>query len=270
MDKRRLPVRHDLAAEQLRGQFEVENYVSGKPMMVGVSLLNLTRNANPSTAMATQLLCGEGFTVYDEIPDMGLSWGQSERDGYVGYVASAGLVEPLEGAVQTVTALSALIYSKPDFKSLPVGSYSLGCQLVVEGEENGYARLGVGMFTPTVNLAPIEGDFVEVAERFVGTPYLWGGRSSFGLDCSALVQLSLQAVGVEAPRDFDMQAAEVGSNVEGPLKRGDLVFWDGHVGIMRDGVMLLHANEHHMAVVSEDLSDVIARTDGDISTTRRL
>lgn len=154
MDKRRIPVRHDLAAEHLRGQVEVEKFVSGKPMTVGVSLLNLTRNANPSTAMATQLLCGEGFTVYDEIADMGLSWGQSDRDGYVGYVMTAGLVEPLEGQARSITALSALVYSKPDFKSQPIGSYSLGSSLIVECEENGYAKLGEGMYTPVVNMAP--------------------------------------------------------------------------------------------------------------------
>lgn len=270
MDKRRVPVRHDLAAEHLRGQVEVENFVVGKPMAVGVSLLNLARNANPSTAMATQLLFGEGFTVYDEIPDMGLSWGQSDRDGYVGYVASAGLIDPLDGELQSVTTLSALVYSKPDFKSQPIGSYSLGCQLAVKGEENGYARLGVGMFTPMVNLAPVKGDFVDAAERFIGLPYLWGGRSSFGLDCSALVQLSLQAVGLEAPRDSDMQASEVGSLFEGPLERGDLVFWDGHVGIMQDGDKLLHANVHHMAVVSEPLTNVVVRAEGEIMATRRL
>lgn len=270
MDKRRIPVRHDLAAEHLRGQVDVENFVSGKPMTVGVSLLNLARNANPSTATATQLLFGEGFTLYDEIPDLGLSWGQSDRDGYVGYVASAGLVDPLDGKLKSVTALSALVYSKPDFKSQPIGSFPLGCRLAVEIEENGYAQLGAGMFTPTVNMVPVKGDFVDVAERFIGVPYLWGGRSSFGLDCSALVQLSLQAVGLEAPRDSDMQAAEVGSSVEGALERGDLVFWDGHVGIMQDIDTMLHANVHHMAVVSEPLSDVVARAEGEITAMRRL
>lgn len=227
MDKRRTPIRRDLAAEHLRGQVEAEKFVSGKPMTAGVSLLNLTRNANPSTAMATQLLCGEGFTVYDEIADMGLSWGQSDRDGYVGYVVSAGLVEPLEGDARSVTALSALVYGKSDFKSQPIGSYSLGSSLIVKSEENGYAKLGEGMFTPVVNMATEGGDFVDVAERFIGVPYLWGGRSSYGLDCSALVQLSLQAVGLEAPRDSDMQAAELGAQFDGPLERGDLVFGMG-------------------------------------------
>jgi hypothetical protein len=270
MDSRRIPVRHDLAAAHLRGQADVEKFVEGKPMVVGASLLNLVRNADPDTNLATQLLYGEGFTVYDEIADMGLAWGQSERDGYVGYVPSAGLIEPLEGRVEQVTALSALVFAEPDFKSQLLGSYSLGCRVVVEAVENGYARLGAGIYTPMVNLAPVTDDFVGIAEKFIGSPYLWGGRSYFGLDCSGLVQLALQAVGVDAPRDSDMQAAELGSPSDGPLQRGDLVFWDGHVGVMLDGENLLHANIDHMAVASEKLSDVVARADGEITETRRL
>jgi hypothetical protein len=270
MDTRRIPVRHDLAAEHLRGQVDVGKFVDGKPMAVGASMINLVRNADPDTNLATQLLYGERFTVYDEIADMGLAWGQSERDGYVGYVPSAGLIDPLEGRIEQVTALSALVFSEPDFKSQLLGSYSLGCRVAVEGEENGYARLGAGIYTPLENLAPINGDFVSVAEKFIGSPYLWGGRSYFGLDCSGLVQLALQAVEVDAPRDSDMQAAELGSPCDGPLKRGDLVFWDGHVGIMQDGKNLLHANVHHMAVVSEPLADATARAEGEITATRRL
>ncbi len=270
MDTRRIPVRHDLAAEHLRGQVNVEKFVEGTPMAVGASMINLVRNADPSTNLATQLLYGEGFIVYDEIPDMGMAWGQSERDGYVGYVPSAGLIAPLEGRVEQVTALSALVFSSPDFKSQLLGSYSLGCRVAVQSEENGYARLGENIYTPLINLAPVTGDFVSVAEKFIGSPYLWGGRSYFGLDCSGLVQLALQAVGVDAPRDTDMQAGELGSAVAGALLRGDLVFWDGHVGIMLDGENLLHANVHHMAVVSEPLVDVTARAAGEITATRRL
>jgi hypothetical protein len=270
MDTRRIPVRHDLAAEHLRGQVDVENFVEGKPMAVGASMINLVRNADPDTNLATQLLYGEGFTVYDEIADMGLAWGQSERDGYVGYVPSAGLIDPLEGRIEQVSALSALVFSEPDFKSQLLGSYSLGCRVAVEGEENGYARLGEGIYTPLVNLTPVTGDFVDVAEKFIGSPYLWGGRSYFGLDCSGLVQLALQAVGVDAPRDSDMQEAELGAASDGKLQRGDLVFWDGHVGIMQDGENLLHANVHHMAVTSEPLADAVARAEGEITGTRRL
>ena len=270
MDTRRIPVRHDLAAEHFRGKADVGKFVEGKPMAVGASMINLVRNADPDTNLATQLLYGEGFTVYDEIADMGLAWGQSERDGYVGYVPSAGLVDPLEGRIEQVSALSALVFSEPDFKSQLLGSYSLGCRVSIEGEENGYARLGEGIYTPLVNLAPVTGDFVSVAEKFIGSPYLWGGRSYFGLDCSGLVQLALQATGVDAPRDSDMQAAELGAVFDGPAKRGDLVFWDGHVGIMQDGENLLHANVHHMAVVSEPLADVTARAEGEITGTRRL
>lgn len=269
MDRRRTPIRHDIASEHLRGQVEGREFIEGMPMQVGVSLLNLAVNANPNTGMATQLLFGEGFTVYDQIPDLGLSWGQSDRDGYVGYVASEGLMPVVDGQTP-ITALSALVYSKPDLKSSPIGAYSMGCRVTVEAEENGYARLGEGMFMPLVYLAPVTGDFVGVAEKFIGVPYLWGGRSYFGLDCSGLVQISIQAVGMDAPRDSDMQAAELGEVVAVPSQRGDLVFWEGHVGIMQDGETILHANVHHMAVVSEPLADVVARADGSITMTRRL
>ena len=124
-------------------------------------------------------------------------------------------------------------------------------------------------------LQPVEtADFVDIAERFLGVPYLWGGRSSYGIDCSALVQIAMQTVGLQAPRDSDMQLAELGTPVKAPLQRGDLVFWKGHVGVMRDGETLLHANAHHMAVASEPLADaqarIAAKGDGDIIGIRRL
>ncbi len=270
MDRRRIPVRHDLAAEHLRGEVEVEKFVEGTPMQVGVSLLNLVTNADPNTSMATQLLFGEGFTVYDQIPEMGLSWGQSDRDGYVGYLATEGLTPPAREGLTQITVPSALVYGKPDMKTRPIGAYSLGSRVPIGGDENGFAQLGERMYTPLVYFKSVDTDFVAVAETFVGVPYLWGGRSSFGLDCSALVQLSLMAVGVDVPRDSDMQAAEVGEPSSDTLRRGDLVFWDGHIGIMQSSDQILHANAHHMAVTSELLVDVIARADGPVTAQRRL
>jgi cell wall-associated NlpC family hydrolase len=129
---------------------------------------------------------------------------------------------------------------------------------------------------PRAHLAPVAGDFVAQAERFLGAPYLWGGRSARGIDCSALVQLALLAAGREAPRDSDMQAALLGTELpaRAALRRGDLVFWKGHVGIMRDRDTLIHANAHHMAVAAEPFGPAAARIaaagGGPVTGRRRL
>ncbi len=270
-DRRRIPARKTVAAAHLKGQVEAERFAEGVPMEVGMSLLDLRVKPDPTTPLDTQLLAGEGFTVYDELPDMGLSWGQSERDGYVGYVFTQGLVEKSPEPPRMITALAAIVYMKPDAKSDLMGAYSFGCGVHVTGEAAGdFLQLNTGAYIPEPYLAPVGADdFVSVAERFIGVPYMWGGRSSYGLDCSALVQLSLMAVGTEAPRDSDMQMAELGGAVDGPLRRGDLVFWDGHVGIMRDAETILHANAHHMAVASEPLAEMEKRV-GERLAVRRL
>lgn len=272
IDKRLLPARKAVAALHLKSKVEADSFVEGIAMEIAVPLLNLTTTADPRARLATQLLCGEAFTVYDEISDMGLSWGQA-ADGYVGYVASEGLAARAKGAQARVTASAALVFAAPELKAQQLGAYTFGSQLRLE-DAGAYYRVGEGMFIPKSAVAPLETvDFVTVAERFIGAPYLWGGRSFYGLDCSALVQLSLQAVGRDVLRDSDMQLA-LGGAIDTPSKRGDLVFWAGHVGIMQDATTLLHANAHHMAVVSEPLADAVARIaaggGGDITTVRRI
>ncbi len=274
-DKRRFPARKSVAAAYLQGQVEAERFEQGRSMEVAMSLLDLRVSPDPTTPLDTQLLAGEGFTVYDEIPEMGLSWGQSERDGYVGYVFTEGLAEKSAAPKTAITALAAIVYVRPDLKSDLMGAYSLGCAVEVVADAGDYAQLHTDAFIPKPYLQPVETtDFVDIAERFLGVPYLWGGRSSYGIDCSALVQIAMQTVGLQAPRDSDMQLAELGAPVKAPLQRGDLVFWKGHVGVMRDGETLLHANAHHMAVASEPLADaqarIAAKGDGDIIGIRRL
>ncbi|WP_290751977.1 NlpC/P60 family protein [Amaricoccus sp.] len=223
-------------------------------------LLDLTLVPDPAAGLATQLLHGEPFTVYEERPD-GLAWGQSETDGYVGYVAAAGLGPATAAEGRRVTALASHRYAASSLKARTTASLPFHALVAAGAEADGFVALADGGFVPAPHLAAFRGDAAEAAAGFLGAPYLWGGRSAAGLDCSALVQLSLAAAGVAAPRDSDMQAALLGEALpaEAPSQRGDLVFWRGHVGILADPGTLLHANAHHMAVAREPLAAAAAR-----------
>lgn len=266
------PARPDLAASRLAGRVEAARFVEGARRRVTAGLLDLTAAPDPRAELATQLLHGEVFTVYEERPD-GLAWGQAEADGYVGYVAAAGL-GPDRAPGRRVTALCGHRYEAPSVKARVRGELPFLAELDVTGETRGFAPLRGGGFAPVQHLAPVAGDYVAQAARFLGAPYLWGGRSARGLDCSALVQLALAAVGVPAPRDSDMQAALLGAAAEGEPRRGDLAFWRGHVGIMADAGTLLHANAHHMAVALEPFAAAAARIEaaggGPVTARRRL
>jgi cell wall-associated NlpC family hydrolase len=237
-------------------------------------VLDLTLSPEPGATLDTQLLPGESFIVYETRPD-GLAWGQSATDGYVGYVPAAGLgVTQAPG--QRITALWSHVYSRPAVRARVTGDLPFGARIGVAATESGYARLEGGGFVPLQHLAPVPGDAADHAARFIGVPYLWGGRSARGLDCSALIQLAFMAAGRDAPRDTDMQAEWLGEALpaEAPLRRGDIVFWKGHVGIMRDAETLIHANGHHMAVAVEPLQPAAARIEaaggGPVTVRRRL
>jgi hypothetical protein len=254
------PARPDLAADHLRGQVEATRFVAGKACRVTASLLDLTARPERGAELATQLLFGETFTVYETRPD-GLAWGQAALDGYVGYVDASGLGPP-HGRGQRITALTSHLYAEPSVRSRVTLELPFLAEVAVAGTTGGFARLRGGGCVPRPHLEPVSGDFVTQAERFLGVPYRWGGRSPGGIDCSGLVQLALLAAGRPAPRDSDMQAALIGSALDGdaPPERGDLVFWKGHVGIMRDAATLLHANAWHMVVAAEPLAEAARRT----------
>ncbi len=213
--------------------------------------------------------------------DEGWAWGQLDHDQYVGWLPSGALMADIAAPTHRVSVLRTFLYPGPSIKLPPVAALSLGSRVAVSRLQGDFAITPQGaVYAP--HLAPldaVEDDFVAVAERFEGVPYLWGGRTSLGLDCSGLAQVALGAAGVAAPRDSDMQEKALGRPIDvGPtlagLRRGDLVFWKGHVGIMRDAETLLHANGHFMLVTSEPLAVAVARIaakeGGPVTSVRRL
>lgn len=265
-DPRLHAYRPDLADARLKGRVEAARFVDGWPGQVRVAVANVTGSPDATTALTTQLLFGETVRVF-EIDAEGWAWVQGDRDGYVGYVSEAAISRAVGNPTHRIASLSTPAFARPEVKSPPLVELSMGARATVEREIAGFAALAIGAFVPMQHLAPVdtvEVDFVAVAERFVGTPYLWGGRSRAGIDCSGLVQVSLQAAGISAPRDTDMQQVALGINANHSpslevLRRGDLVYWRGHVGVMIDAATLLHANAYHMRVVVEPLAEAVAR-----------
>ncbi|MEO1314657.1 MAG: NlpC/P60 family protein, partial [Pseudomonadota bacterium] len=244
-DARQTPARPDLAAGHLKGQVEAARFVDGQTLQVSVPVLDMA-SAPGAAALSSQLLFGERFEVYATDPQNGLAWGQSVTDGYVGYVNSQGL-GPAGTATHRVATRSAQTYADPELKRVPLMTLPWMAQVTVEAREAGYVRIADGQWLPETQIGPLSEtapDYVSVAETLIGAPYIWGGRSALGLDCSALVQLALAAAGTPFPRDSDQQQAAA-QPITPPLSRGDLVFWRGHVGIMQDATRLLHANAHH-------------------------
>ena len=280
LDPRLTPARADLAAAALQGQVAAARFVEGESFTVATELVDLKRAPRPDAPLDTQLLFGEVVTLYDE-DEEGWAWVQAARDSYVGYVAMAALVRETPTPTHRVVVKRTFLYPGPDMKLPVVGAVPLGGEVVVVGTSGAFSEIARQGFVFTAHLlryGSLVPDFVAVGEGLLGTPYLWGGKSSLGIDCSGLVQLASFAGGIVVPRDTDLQAA-VGNalpvdNTLAHLRRGDLVFWRGHVGIMRDSKALLHANAHHMLVASEFLHEarerIRASGGGDVTAARRL
>jgi len=264
LDRRINAVRAELAASELEGRAQASRYAAPRPMRVTAGKAELHRAPDRDAPVDTQLLCGDVVDVYDEAGNW--AWVQNQRDRYVGYLPKGCLSENLVAATHRVTALSTFAYGRPDLKTpLPYRLY-MNARVAVVGEEGDYMRLHDGRFVHRRHLGPLDevaDDYVAVAERFMGVPYLWGGVTSDGLDCSGLVQAAMQMAGLDCPRDSDMQMNMPGEHIDaGSMeepKRGDLVFWPGHVGVMLNDFMLLHANAHHMEVAAEPLFKTITR-----------
>jgi hypothetical protein len=262
LDPRRHAFREDLADARLEGQVTAERFVEGRTGQVRVAIAPVFGTRDAGTALTTQRLVGEMVRVFEEKD--GWAWLQGDADGYVGYVPAAAIGREINTPTHRIASLSTPALGRPEIKSPPLVDLPMGARLTLVREENGFAVLAIGAFVPMQHLVAADAravDFVAVAEQFLGAPYLWGGRTRAGLDCSGLVQIALQATGVAAPRDTDMQQAEIGEAIGiGDVRRGDLVFWRGHVGIMTDAANLLHANAHHMRVIVEPLPEAVARS----------
>jgi cell wall-associated NlpC family hydrolase len=275
-DPRITPARPDLAAAHLRGKVQAPRFVEGTAQEVIVGIAPLRKDPSHDAPLLTEALYGERVTIY-ETDEEGWAWGQLDADKYVGWLPAAMLLAPQASPTHKVAALRTFIFPGPSIKLPPVDALPLGAQVAVMREQDTFAVTASGGFVPKNHLVPLksnEPDFVAVAERFVGTPYLWGGKSTLGIDCSGLVQVALTACGVACPRDSDMQEAAVGkpANLAG-LQSGDLIFWKGHVAIARGRNSLIHANAFHMAVTIEPVAEALARiaaAGSQVTSVRRL
>ena len=264
-DPRLTPARPEVAAKYLEGKVRAARFTEGEVFEVTAAIAPLHSAPAPDSEMWTQALRGERVTVYDRNGE-GFAWGQLGNDGYVGWLPESALAKPSASPTHKVTALSTLAFPGPSIKLPPVMTLPMGARVNVAREDGVFAVTREGHHLPRPHLGALDAnaaDFVAVAERFLGTPYLWGGKSFFGIDCSGLVQVSLTAAGTGCPRDSDMQCDGLGRELSAAeamhLKRGDLIFWKGHVAIARDAETIVHANAHHMATVIEGTKEAIAR-----------
>jgi cell wall-associated NlpC family hydrolase len=269
LDRRITPARPDLAAAYLQGSVDAQRFSRGEKRMSLRGHTPLRARPESYAPQETEILCGETFTVYEQKD--GWAWGQLESDDYVGYVHCLSLEAPV-APTHRVSALATPVLTRCDVKAAATRLLPMNALVRAEKAMGDFIQTNAG-FVHARHLVPVgetESDFVAVAERFVGAPYVWGGKTYVGLDCSGLIQTSLQATGKAAPRDADMQEKALGAAVPGATQRGDMVFWKGHVGVMLDDTRLLHANAFHMIATIEPLAEAVARISTPVTSIRRL
>lgn len=276
LDPRLNPYRRDIAARHLQGQVDAAHFVDGTMYEVIEPIADLRRNPAHEAALDTQALKGERVMVY-EMSDEGWAWGQLETDGYVGYLSANALgpVGPLP--THRVCVPRTFGFPGPDIKLPPMIALPMGAKIDVAGETERFALDAFNWHYPLAHVAPLakrQPDFVAVAEMFMNAPYLWGGKSSLGIDCSGLVQQALQLAGIACPRDTYMQERALGQPKSlTELRRGDLIFWKGHVAIACDATTIIHANAHHMMVAKEPVNEAVIRIKrggSDVTSVKRL
>jgi cell wall-associated NlpC family hydrolase len=279
-DPRVTPARPDLAAKHLEGKVAAARFAEGEMRDVIEPQAPVRRAPSPDAPLDTEALQGERVTVY-ETTEEGWAWGQLASDNYVGWLPAGALHAPGPAPTHKVCALRTFVFPGSSIKLPPIAALPLGARLAIVREDGNFAVTPSGGHVPARHLASLdefETDFVAVAERFVGVPYLWGGKTSLGLDCSGLVQVALAACAIACPRDSDMQERTLGAAFEpnaefSNLQRGDFVFWKGHVALVRDPDTLVHANAFHMATALEPLREAIeriAKSEGMPTSVRRL
>jgi hypothetical protein len=272
-DPRLTPANGRVAASALKGQVAATSYTDGWTRHIAMPVVAL-RHA-PDGRRERELLRGEAVTVFEDRD--GWSFVQAARDGYVGYLPTEALHD-IAAPDLRVCVRATHVYAQADLKSPDLMSLSFGTRLRHMGQAGRFILTDAG-HVPAGHLAPVdrpEDDPVSVATLLLGTPYLWGGNSAFGIDCSGLVQAACLACGIPSPGDSDLQAAGLGAAVtDGSApRRGDLLFWKGHVAWVTGPDTILHANGHHMAVAFEGLAEAVARIEaqggGPVTDHRRL
>jgi len=261
-DARITPIRDGVAGQSLEGLVRAEVYLEPKVLTCVATAAGIHRAPDAASEQMDQLLFGEIFEVIEE--EGKFLWGQARRDGYVGFVEAGALARVEADPTHQIAALRTYAFAGPSIKTRASGPYSLGSLVVVEAEEGKLSKVAGAGWMAAAHLAPVgefETDMAAVAERYLGAPYLWGGRESLGLDCSGLVQQALFACGRACPRDTDQQEALGQAIGRADFGRGDLVFWKGHVAIGLDAERIIHANGHHMMVAIEPLETAISRID---------
>jgi hypothetical protein len=270
-DKRVTPARHDLAAKHLRTQVQATHYVEGWEFDIAKGRVSLRSAPSDDAPQDSELLFGEIVTVYEDKD--GWAWVQASNDLYVGYIRVDSLGDTMVAALR-VSALMAPVFSAADLKTPVLDLLPMNAVVPVLSRDGDYVNIGIGFVHQRHLTSEMEKDFVAVAERFLGVPYVWGGKTAAGLDCSGLIQTALQAIGKAAPRDTDMMEKTLGETIAPAMaQRGDLIFWKGHMGVMLDAQRLLHANAFHMAAAIEPLAQAIARIEksaGPVTAVKRL
>ncbi|MDA9175952.1 NlpC/P60 family protein [Alphaproteobacteria bacterium] len=269
-DPRRHAVRPDLADSRLAELLPEDHpVVDGALEQVIAPVVPIFAHPSGTAERASEALLGERVMVFEDRE--GFSWCQLETDGYVGYIPTAALSPEMVEPTHRVSALRTFVYSDPDFKSGVSAALFMGSDVAVSAvDPDGFSQIGEREWLFSAHLSAVsagpETDPVAIAAQFLHTPYLWGGRSSLGLDCSALVQRAFAGCGRTLPRDSDLQESEPVDWLEdmagaewAQARRGDLLFWPGHVALVSAPQTLIHASAHAMAVVQEPLAEAVAR-----------